>query len=204
MGFYNVVNAPALVAGQPEDISQVLANFQAIAAVLNGGLDNSNVSGAAAIDRSKLNFGAGLVNNDIAVAASIALTKLAAPAFTPYVPVWTAFGVAPVLGNGALIGKYYQIAKLVVASLSLNPGSTTTYGTGGWLFTLPVPITSLASGYGYAYDASAGLVLPVSSSISDSTHVVVWSSTGPQVYAAAPFTWAISDALQLNWVYETT
>jgi len=54
MGAYNVVSPSAMQAGQPEDISVVLANFQAIATVLNGGIDNSNISVAAAIAASKL------------------------------------------------------------------------------------------------------------------------------------------------------
>ena len=54
MGFYNVVNASSLVSGMPEDISQVLANFNAIATVLNGGVDNTNINAAAAIDQTKL------------------------------------------------------------------------------------------------------------------------------------------------------
>jgi len=56
MGFYNVVNATSLQAGFPEDVSQVLANFQAIAAVLNGGIDDSNVNAGANISLSKLNL----------------------------------------------------------------------------------------------------------------------------------------------------
>jgi hypothetical protein len=54
MGAYNIVNSAALQAGQPEDISVVLSNLQAIQTVLNGGIDNSNISGAAAILASKL------------------------------------------------------------------------------------------------------------------------------------------------------
>jgi len=77
MGFYSVVNRALMAAGQPEDITQVVANLDAIAAILNGGLDDTNVNAAAAIQRSKLNFGAGLVNSDIAAAAAIADTKLA-------------------------------------------------------------------------------------------------------------------------------
>lgn len=77
MGFYNVINPLSMQAGAPEDVSQVLANFNAIAGVLNGALDNSNISGTAAIARSKLDFGAGLTNADIATAAAIAYSKLA-------------------------------------------------------------------------------------------------------------------------------
>ena len=77
MGFYNVINPALMQTGQPEDISQVVANLNAIATVLNGGLDNSNMNAAAAIQRSKLDFGAGLVNADIAVAAALAVAKFA-------------------------------------------------------------------------------------------------------------------------------
>lgn len=54
MTTYNIVSPGSMVAGQPEDISAVLANLTAIAAVLNGGLDNSNINAAAAIALSKL------------------------------------------------------------------------------------------------------------------------------------------------------
>jgi hypothetical protein len=55
MGAYNVISPSAMAAGQPEDISVVLANLQAIATVLNGGIDNSNINVAAGIVASKLN-----------------------------------------------------------------------------------------------------------------------------------------------------
>jgi hypothetical protein len=58
MTLYTVVNPSSLAAGQPEDITQVLANFQAIQGILNGGIDNSNVNPAAALAVSKLALGA--------------------------------------------------------------------------------------------------------------------------------------------------
>jgi microcystin-dependent protein len=54
MTTYNIVSPGALVSGQPEDISVILANLQAIAAVINGGLDNGNLNASAAIAASKL------------------------------------------------------------------------------------------------------------------------------------------------------
>jgi hypothetical protein len=51
---YNIVSGASLVAGQPEDISIVLANLQAIAAVINGSLDNANLAANAGIAASKL------------------------------------------------------------------------------------------------------------------------------------------------------
>jgi len=41
-------------AGQPEDVSVVLANFNAIASIINGSLDNGNLSAGAAIAIAKL------------------------------------------------------------------------------------------------------------------------------------------------------
>jgi len=55
MSLYNIVNPASLQPGQPEDVSQVLANFQAIQAVLNGGIDDVNIRSTAAIQISKLN-----------------------------------------------------------------------------------------------------------------------------------------------------
>src|SRR5262245_48691822 len=57
MGFYNVVNAASMQTGQPEDVSQVLANFNAIASVLNGGVDDSNINASAAVALTKLAAG---------------------------------------------------------------------------------------------------------------------------------------------------
>jgi len=54
MTTYNIVNPAGMVAGQPEDISIVLANLQTIAAIINGSLDDANLSPSAAIAASKL------------------------------------------------------------------------------------------------------------------------------------------------------
>jgi len=43
-----------LAAGQPEDIGMVLADFDAILAVVNGDIRNDNIAAAAAIQASKL------------------------------------------------------------------------------------------------------------------------------------------------------
>jgi len=54
VGTYTVIDAGNLIAGQPEDVSVVLANFHAIEALLNGGLDNGNLAPGAAIQASKI------------------------------------------------------------------------------------------------------------------------------------------------------
>jgi len=54
MTAYNLVNPGSMVAGQPEDISQVLANFTAIQNVLNGNVDDGNIKPGAGINPSKI------------------------------------------------------------------------------------------------------------------------------------------------------
>lgn len=49
-----------LAAGQPEDISMVLADMDAILAVVNGDLRNDNIASAAAIVATKLNHPANI------------------------------------------------------------------------------------------------------------------------------------------------
>ena len=92
------------------------------------------------------------INNTIAVAHSNSATVQAGMSiaylnnisdiaanspWTTYTPVWTA-SVNPVLGNGTLVGKYFQIGKLVWFRIRLVSGSTTTYGTSDYRFSLQV------------------------------------------------------------------
>jgi len=62
MTAYNVIGPTTMVGGQPEDVSVILANFQAIASVLNGGIDNANIAPGAAIDQSKIAGSSGPVD----------------------------------------------------------------------------------------------------------------------------------------------
>jgi hypothetical protein len=57
-------------------------------------------------------------------------------AWTPYTPVWTA-STNPVLGNGTIIGRYMKFGRTVVCHINLVMGSTTTYGSGSYNFSLP-------------------------------------------------------------------
>lgn len=53
---------------------------------------------------------------------------------------WTAATTNPVLNNGTLVGKYRWLdPKVVFFWVRLVPGSSTTYGSGQYRFSLPVP-----------------------------------------------------------------
>jgi hypothetical protein len=66
-------------------------------------------------------------------------------AWIAYTPVWTASITNPALGNGTLIGRYQKVGRDVHFHINLTTGSTSTYGNGGYNFTLP-PFTAATNG----------------------------------------------------------
>ena len=76
----------------------------------------------------------------------------------PYDPEWSCETTAPSIGNGSLIGRYILYGKLCYFKVKLVAGSTTTFGTGDWIFSLPVPASSVdyipMYGKTYVYDTS--------------------------------------------------
>jgi hypothetical protein len=126
-------------------------------------------------------------------------------AWLSYTPTWTAATTNPSLGNGALVGRYIQIGKTVNVFVQLTIGSTTTLGTGGWIFSVPfaakVPVsmaflvTMLRSGIGWSYGQTNGGYF----GYSDRTAPIC---NGVSVTSAAPFSWSTNDVLAFGGTYE--
>lgn len=76
---------------------------------------------------------------DIATTANAAILA-ASPqsAWLTFSPAWTATGTNPVIGNGSIVGRYIQLGKTVFLRASITMGSTTTYGSGQYILSLPV------------------------------------------------------------------
>lgn len=64
-------------------------------------------------------------------------TVTAPTPWTPYTPTWTASVTNPVLNNGTFTCAYSRVGNAVTMRMRLVMGSTTTYGSGVWRFTLP-------------------------------------------------------------------
>lgn len=77
---------------------------------------------------------------DIQAAATGADALLAAMTsqWVAYTPTWTAVTTSPTLGNGSLVGAYKQIGKTVHFRITVTAGSTTTFGAGAYILSLPV------------------------------------------------------------------
>jgi hypothetical protein len=128
--------------------------------------------------------------------------------WTAYTPVWTSSGTAPVLGNGTLTGSYIQIGKTVHYRIRLRTGTTTTYGTGSYRFSLPVTTVATFAGAGEVIgqasllDASPSARYARNAYTYDDTKVSLVDEAGTGVTNTVPFTWANTDTLSIVGTYE--
>lgn len=130
--------------------------------------------------------------------------------WSSYTPTWTASSVNPSIGNGSITGNYAIIGKTCFVRVRVAMGTTTTYGSGAWYFSLPV---TAASPYGVIMPATmldngnnwySGLVN--GGRLGDTTKSEIqWQNTsGVSVglTSTIPFTWGSSDELEFNGSYE--
>lgn len=122
-----------------------------------------------------------------------------------YTPTWSSTGTAPSLGNGTIAGKWLRIGGIVFYKIRLVWGSTTTGGTGAWLFTLPATALDTAAytepGGATLNDASVGQYIGQTVKYS-STQIYIQTDTAPNgVGQGTDFTWVATDTLTISgWI----
>jgi hypothetical protein len=125
-----------------------------------------------------------------------------------YTPAWTSSGSAPAIGNGTLSGKYIQRGKWVTGQARLIIGSTSTIGTGSYRLSLPVTAAAASVtviGSGYTSDASVDSLWTGVVYQAATTYVNLFVTAAAGAYpvgAAAPFAFATSDAIHVQFTYE--
>jgi len=130
-------------------------------------------------------------------------------AWQSYTVSWTAATTNPSIGNGTLAGRYVQIGKTVICSISLVMGSTTTYGSGNWSLSLPKTVVSVSVRYigqFTIYDASPGGNYAGNAMVGSNQSAInlfVRDQGGSGLNSTTPHTWASDDELFLTIVYET-
>jgi len=130
---------------------------------------------------------------------------LATEGWTSFTPTWTSTGTQPSLGNGTLTGRYQRIGNTFHFRIELVAGSTTTYGTGTWTFSLPFTPTSQGNRVpfpGLAFDVSAGALYSVFGQWVSGASILAFSQVGATgqiggLGPTAPFTWANTDRLTI-------
>lgn len=120
-----------------------------------------------------------------------------------YVPTWTSSGTAPVLGNGTLTGRYLQVGHTVLGyEIRLTAGSTTTFGTGNYTFSLPVAHQNAnvdALGWVYASIAGTKYAGVATKTGSTGVQVLLGSTT---LTGTAPGTMASGNTVSISGAYE--
>ena len=112
-----VPNLTTIAAGNSDDPTRDMSNWNAIRAVVNGNLDDSNIAASAGIDISKTDLG----------------TYTAPTAYTPTVVGGTSAGTPTYTLQK---GEYGQIGKMVFFSARVSYSAHD--GTGDLRFSLPV------------------------------------------------------------------
>lgn len=128
-------------------------------------------------------------------------------AWTAYTPTWSSSG-APSLGNGTLTGAYWKAGKTVFVRIALTTGTTTTYGSGSWTFSLPFTARTVSGHSSWSIWIGDVVARDVSTATYHrNTCHIGFSTTAVGVVdsysSSSPFTWATGDHLALNIMYET-
>ncbi len=127
--------------------------------------------------------------------------------WSDYTPTWTGSGSNPALGNGTLQGRYIAEGKATHFQIYLSIGSTTTFGSGIWYFSLPTTATGLSIFYpvGNAVAVDSGVRIYGGQAIyAGGDKVNGWRDAGASESSftpTSPHTWASADTLALQGTY---
>ncbi len=115
-----------------------------------------------------------------------------------YSVTWTGSVANPSLGNGTLAGSYILHGRFADVFVQLQAGSTTTFGTGDWLFSLPVAkVGTSPVGAGFATSGGGGTNLPVVSTISTAL-VAIQCSNNTNIGSTNPAGFTTNDVVRLT------
>lgn len=130
-------------------------------------------------------------------------------AWTAYTPAWTA-STNPSLGNGTLTGQHMKVGRTTHMQLQLTAGSTTTFGSGTYTFSMPnTSANSGLSALGVARltgtDTWIGQIfLGSNASVANVTFPTTSTNTrGANMSSTAPETHASGMTLRASLAYQT-
>lgn len=122
-----------------------------------------------------------------------------------YTPSWTASSVNPAIVNGSIVGSYRRVGDALDIRINLSMGSSTTYGTGTYRFSLPLGYTTQStingnrSGMAHLRDdgTSANRDFAGVTPIADAIYFQLTAKDFNSVSPTIPFTWANGDSMDI-------
>ena len=192
-GLDNLLNDCA-IAG-PVEISGTASSMNMTGCVVAGGI--TLLSGAANCTVQN-NQCTGAVVDNSGQSSNMVDIKL-----TTYTPAWTTSGTAPSLGNGSLLGRYSRTGNLVTVTIEFLAGSTTTFGTGDFRFSLPFTSASTIQQVGTARLLDSGTAYWVGTAVvgASASFLRMFTTTSAAVNSGGPFVWASGDNFVLSITY---
>lgn len=127
-----------------------------------------------------------------------------------FIPIWSSTGTQPVINNGSIYGRYALLGRLVHLYVELTMGSTTTYGTGTYRFSLPIasdgrlwclPGLSHDVSVATAYEDLTGVITGAASTLVELRTLTTVGASLTAVTNGTPITFATGDKLIVNGVY---
>jgi len=150
-----------------------------------------------------------IYNADVASAAGIVQSKLALADWAAYTPAWASFGTQPALSNGTLTGRYVRLGDTVYGQVFFSAGSSTTFGTSWWTFSLPTAAQDSLSmqGSGYAENNGVTGYVVTARGTGSGDFLLVWGRNAgggvTEYYSVnVPFAWATGDFFNVSFTYE--
>jgi len=121
-----------------------------------------------------------------------------------FTTTWAGTVSNPSLGNGALTTQYYVIGTLVYFTIRLIAGSTTTFGSCSWTFTVPIALgNGNPAGSADFQDSSAGVEYAGNAHFNVATSIYCVEASAKVVLSSTqPFTWAVNDQLATTIWYQ--
>lgn len=116
-----------------------------------------------------------------------------------YAPVWSTSGAS--IGNGSLTGSYTRVGNIVTATINLTAGSTTNFGSGMFVFSLP--FTSSASAVGSIWIQDTGTGFRAGSCLTTGNLLTCYIDNQVDgVKSTIPMTWTSVDILVISVTFQ--
>lgn len=115
---------------------------------------------------------------------------------------WTASVTNPVIGNGSISGAYDLAGGVCTYSVALTAGSTTTFGSGDWLFSAPFAAAIASVGSVWVFDSGTAYYIGTCLMNAGTSTIQCYAAGAATGYrSTSPMTWANGDQLQLTITY---
>lgn len=111
-----------------------------------------------------------------------------------YSPVWASTGTQPAIGDGTLSGIFFRVGRLIWFGVTMIIGTTTTFGTGVYTWTMPVTsiamTTSRPTFAAFAQQSTGVPFACIARASNTTTFRGIHAKADAFVGATVPFTWA--------------